>query len=312
VIGRHVGLLLPAHMRDQHGAHVRRFQQAAGEPRSMGPRANLRGQRADGSEFPIDSSISRTVVDGKTQLTAVVRDITERQRAEAELQEMNRQLRALSASLQGVREQERSRIARELHDELGQQLTGLKLELSWLAGRLKDGREASADKVDAMRDLLDQSITSVRRISTELRPLMLDDLGLREAVTWQATELEKRSGMHITLDLGAADLVGDDDLATALFRIVQESLTNAVRHASASQAAVRLFEEDGELVLSISDNGCGIGDGMRKGGIGMVSMRERAMALGARFQIRSSPGAGTRVEVRLSLDSRVADAETLS
>ena len=152
-----------------------------------------------------------------------------------------------------------------------------------------------------MRESLDVSIASVRRISTELRPLILDDLGFGEAVGWQAGELSRRSGLKITLDLPAAGLVTGDELATSLFRIVQESLTNVVRHAQASQASVSLTARDGELTLCISDNGAGIGEGMRKGGIGVVSMRERALAHGGSFSIASSPGAGTSITVRMAL-----------
>ena len=176
----------------------------------MAPNIEITGLRADGTEFPIESTISQTLIEGKPQLTAVLRDITQRRRAEEDLREMNRQLRSLSASLQEVREQERTRIAMELHDDLGQQLTGLKLELSWLGGRLKEGRQATPDEVGAMRQLLDTAIASVRRIATELRPLILDDLGFGEAVAWQTAEFAKRSGLDITLDLQAQALVKDD------------------------------------------------------------------------------------------------------
>jgi PAS domain S-box-containing protein len=301
VIGKHLSMLMPGRAHAAHSQHVAGFQRAQTGSRNMGANLDVHGLRADGSEFPIESSISRTLIDGKSQLTAVLRDVTERRRAEAALNEMNRQLRELYASLQGVREQERSRIARELHDELGQQLTGLKLDLSWLSRRLKDGREAPFDKVDDMRESLDASIASVRRISTELRPLILDDLGFGEAVIWQADELSRRSGLKIKLDLPAAGLITEDELATALFRIVQESLTNVVRHAQATQATVSLTATNEALTLCISDNGTGIGEGMRKGGIGVVSMRERAMACGADFSITSSPGAGTKITVRLAL-----------
>ena len=301
VIGKQLSMLLPARHHAAHGGHVSGFLSAPPGSRNMGANRDVTGLRANGTEFPVESSISRTLIDGRSQLTAVLRDVSERRRAEAELNEMNRQLRELHASLQSVREQERTRIARELHDELGQQLTGLKLDLSWLSRRLKDGREAPAGKVDEMRESLDVSIASVRRISTELRPLILDDLGFGEAVGWQAGELSRRSGLKITLDLPAAGLVTGDELATSLFRIVQESLTNGVRHAQASQASVSLTARDGELTLCISDNGAGIGEGMRKGGIGVVSMRERALAHGGSFSIASSPGAGTSITVRMAL-----------
>jgi signal transduction histidine kinase len=270
----------------------------------MSPNVEITGLRADGIEFPIESTISQTSIDGKQQFTAVLRDVTQRRRAESDLREMNRQLRALSASLQNVREQERTRISSELHDELGQQLTGLKLELSWLAGRVKQGRHATTEEVDAMRHQLDAAISAVRRIATELRPLILDDLDLGEAIAWQTSEFAKRSGLTVSIDLPAAALVKDDTVATALFRIVQESLTNIARHAAAANVQVRLAQEEALLVLTIRDDGAGMAEGARQGsGIGLVSMRERATAMGGQLRIASIPGEGTTIEVTLPLDA---------
>jgi PAS domain S-box-containing protein len=311
VIGLPLAQLVPEPARAAHMLHMDRFMCARGESRAMATNIEIKGLRADGTEFPIESTISQTLIEGKPQLTAVLRDITQRRRAEENLREMNRQLRSLSASLQDVREQERTRIAMELHDDLGQQLTGLKLELSWLGGRLKEGRQATSDEVGAMRRLLDAAIASVRRIATELRPLILDDLGFGEAVAWQTAEFAKRSGLDITLDLQAQALVKEDVLATALFRIVQESLTNVVRHSGATSVKVCLACEDGDLVLTVHDNGTGMAPGARPGsGIGLVSMRERATALGGQLRIESVPGAGTTIEVTLPLGRPVLEKET--
>ena len=301
-IGSPLTRLIPQRHRGTHHLHMDRYMWSNVGSRSMGPQLDISGLRADGSEFPIESTISQMIIDGKRQFTAVLRDVTDRHRAEAELRSMNRQLRALSASLQDVREQERTRISRELHDELGQQLTGLKLDLSWLSKRLKEGRELPPDTMEEMRRQLDEAIASVRRISTELRPLILDDLGFGEAVSWQAAEVAKRSGLEIRLDLEAAERVRNSDLATALFRIVQESLTNCVRHAQASSVEVSLVADVKDLVLTIRDDGRGFAnEGRQGGGIGLVSMRERADALGGLLEISSSPGAGTIIQVKISL-----------
>ncbi|MDO8311659.1 MAG: sensor histidine kinase, partial [Sideroxyarcus sp.] len=267
------------------------------------PQLEISGRRADGQEFPIESTISKYLIGGQLQMTAVLRDVTQRRQAEIEVREVNSQLRSLSASLQLVREQERTRIARELHDELGQQLTGLKLSLLWLGTRLKEGRTATPDTVDEMRSLLDTAIASVRRISTELRPLILDDLGFGEAVSWQTLDFAKRSALEVTLNLPAAGLVQGDSLATALFRIVQESLTNVARHANATCVKIDLVTAGDKLILTIADNGQGIQDAARQGSIGLVSMRERAISIGAQFNIKSAPGAGTVVEVTLALNA---------
>ena len=310
VIGQPLSRLVPERVREAHALHMDRFMCTRGESRSMAANMEITGVRADGAEFPIESTISQTLIEGKPQLTAVLRDITQRRRAEENLREMNRQLRSLSASLQDVREQERTRIAMELHDDLGQQLTGLKLELSWLGGRLKEGRQATPEEVGAMRRLLDTAIASVRRIATDLRPLILDDLGFGEAVAWQTAEFAKRSGLDIAIDLQAQELVKDDVVATALFRIVQESLTNVVRHAGATSVQVRLASDGSDLVLTVRDNGTGIAGGPRAGsGIGLVSMRERATALGGQLRIVGEPGAGTTIEVTLPLGRPVLEKE---
>ncbi|MDB5882111.1 MAG: hypothetical protein JWP43_1989 [Ramlibacter sp.] len=307
VFGTPLEQLLPHRARKGHHAHLEGFARSAGASRAMSPNLEIMGLRSDGTEFPIESTISQTLIDGKPQLTAVLRDVTQRRRAEAELREMNRQLRSLSASLQNVREQERSRIAMELHDDLGQQLTGLKLELSWMGGRVKEGRQPTAAEIDAMRHLLDAAIASVRRIATELRPPILDDLGFGEAVTWQAGEFGKRSGLEVVVDLQAADRVEDKGVATALYRIVQESLTNIARHAGASKVEVSLTAEGETLVLTVRDNGTGIDEAARQGsGIGLVSMRERATALGGQLTIISTPGEGAIITVALPMDAAAA------
>jgi PAS domain S-box-containing protein len=310
VLGGPLSQLVPERARQAHSLNMDRFMCTRGESRAMASNVEITGVRADGTEFPIESTISQTLIEGRPQLTAVLRDITQRRRADDDMREMNRQLRSLSASLQQVREQERTRIAMELHDDLGQQLTGLKLELSWLGGRLKEGRQPTADEVGAMRRLLDAAIASVRRIATELRPLILDDLGFGEAVAWQIAEFAKRSGLEIAVDLQAQALVKDDVLATALFRIVQESLTNVVRHAHASSVQVCLARDGADLVLKVCDNGVGMAGDSRAGtGIGLVSMRERATALGGKLRIAGVPGNGTTIEVTLPLGRAVLEEE---
>jgi len=296
-LGHSFEILLPERIRPEHRQHVALFSDSGSVSRTMAPQLKITGRRSDGSEFPIESTISKSLIGGKLQMTAVLRDVTEQRRAEGELRELNRQLRALSASLQNVREEERTRISRELHDELGQQLTGLKLSFAWLATRLREGRATTASSIDEMRDQLDAAVISVRRISTELRPLILDDLGFDEAVSWHVAEFLKHSALEVTLNLPAAQEVQDDELATALFRIVQESLTNVARHANALRVKIDLVAQEDQLVLTITDNGQGISDNAGHGGIGIVSMRERAISIGAQFTIVSGAGVGTTIEV---------------
>lgn len=297
-VGAPLERLLPERARGWHGHYVREFVRSGSPSRGMAPQVETTALRADGTEFPVESTISHTTVDGKPQVTAVVRDVTERQRAERELRDMNRQLRNLSASLQDVREEERARIAAELHDELGQQLTGLKLGLSWLGGRVKEGRPPTAAEIDGMRHELDAAITSVRRIATELRPRVLDDRTLDEALAWLASDFAGRGGLEVELDVPAAAGISDNALATAVYRIVQESLTNVVRHASARHVAISFVHEGDGLLLRVRDDGAGMHPGA-PGGIGLVSMRERAWALKGTLKVTSAPGEGTAIEVRL-------------
>ncbi|MGZ3237597.1 MAG: PAS domain S-box protein [Burkholderiaceae bacterium] len=311
VMGKPLAMLIPERNRIAHDVYVKKFIESEAGSRTMGAQLEIVGLRADGSEFPIESTISHTLIDGKQQSTAVLRDVTEHRRNEKALREMNQQLRGLSASLLSVREQERTRIARELHDDLGQQLTGLKLDLSWLSSRVKEGRPLTPDKIDDMRQSLDVAISSVRRISAELRPLILDDLGFEEALTWQAKEFAKRAGLDVKLNLQAIELVKNDELATAIYRIVQESLTNIARHANAKNVEISLTADEEHLVLTVSDNGNGIAEGHKSDGFGLVSMRERANAFGGNFQISSDQGHGATIRVEFNLDQPIfAEAVT--
>ncbi|HEY8051007.1 MAG TPA: PAS domain S-box protein [Ramlibacter sp.] len=302
--------LVPPRSRVAHAGYMRHFAETQLATGGMQLNADVAGLRADGSEFPLETSLTRTFVDGHPEIIAVLRDVTERRRAERELHEINRQLRALSSSLQDVREQERSRIAAELHDELGQQLTGLKLELSWLGNRVKEGRTPRIEEIDAMRRQLDGTIGSVRRIATELRPRVLDDLGFCAALAWQAKEFARRSGLELELDLAASECITQDPIATGLFRIVQESLTNVARHSGARHVLVQLQLQptDDAVLLRVKDDGAGFDtSNQARAGIGLVSMRERATALGGHLRVESAFGAGTTVEVVVPLASHVAE-----
>jgi len=301
VIGRPLITLIPEAKREQHEHFVKGFMDSAVTSRTMAPRREIFGLRSNGEQFPIELTISRMVYNGKVQMTAVLRDITERRQAEASLRLANQQLRTLSTALQAVREEERAFLSRELHDELGQQLTGLKLDLAWLDTRIREGRPVVPERIVEMRQLLDDIIASVRRISSDLRPPVLDDLGFCEAVRWLTRETGKRSGLAIELDLPGGQCVEDSNLATSLYRIVQEALTNIIRHAEARHVLVRLREEGDRLVLVVRDDGKGPDQGCRTRGIGLVSMRERTTALNGEFSVTGAPGQGLTLEARFPL-----------
>lgn len=231
-------------------------------------------------------------------------DVTERRQAEERLEESNRQLRALSAHLQTVREEESIHIAREIHDELGGALTGLKMDLSWIGKRLSEqSHEAVAPKLRAALELIDETVSKVRNISMELRPSVLDDLGLSAAIEWQAREFQKRTETRCKLVSLQEAVTLDPEKSTAVFRIFQEILTNVTRHAHASLVEVSLEEREGDLILKVSDNGKGF-----KGGnvgetksLGLLGMRERAMIFGGRVEVVGAEGRGTTVTVRIPL-----------
>ncbi len=214
------------------------------------------------------------------------------------------QLRALASHLEAAREEERAHIAREIHDEFGQALTALKLDLAWLARHLPADKDQLA-KIDGMSDLIDDTVQTVRRIATELRPGILDDLGLPAAIEWQAEEFARRTGIACQVWLSHEELDLERALATALFRILQEALTNVARHAGATQVTItleqRAGEVGGELVLAIYDNGRGITESQANNSIslGILGMRERARTWGGTMSLHGPAGQGTQLVVRI-------------
>lgn len=234
---------------------------------------------------------------------ALERRAEERGQAEAELRRSREQLRNLSAHLESAREEERIRLAREIHDELGQDLAALKMDLSWLGKRLEPRPHPIDAKIRSMHGLVDETIRTVQRLCGELRPSLLDDLGLEAAIEWQAEEFQKRAGIacDVQMDLGAAELPPGH--ATAVFRIFQETLTNVLRHARASRVDVRLQVVENRWVLEVEDNGRGITEAEAKAAnaFGLIGMRERVLALKGRIDICGRPGRGTTVTVSVPL-----------
>lgn len=236
-------------------------------------------------------------------------DRRERQRAEDKLRKSLDQLRALTTYLQFVREEERTRIAREVHDELGQALTGLKLDMSWLATRVARSAPPVQEKVRTMVDHIDETIQTVRRIATELRPGILDSLGLIAAIEWQANEFQTRTGIPCVVTINAADTLWDQQFSTVFFRIFQETLTNVIRHANATRVEVRVAEEDDHLVLVVKDDGRGISEDEMANtrSNGLVGMRERARLIGGELTLQGRPGQGTTVALRAPLNRASED-----
>lgn len=259
--------------------------------------------------------LSMGIIDvvGESILVSMIVDVTDRQKAlealersEEQYRKSSEQLRALAARLQSVREDEQTRIAREIHDELGQALTGLKMDLAWVERKANEGATGVAmEKLRGMHNLIDETIRMVRRISSELRPGALDDLGLVAALEWQLSEFSERTGIQSEFHSERDDYDLDRERATALFRIFQESLTNIARHSSATRFQVRIRPENRALVLEVRDNGRGItpAEITQTNSLGLLGMRERAFVFNGSVDITGTPGSGTTLTVRIPMAS---------
>jgi signal transduction histidine kinase len=236
-------------------------------------------------------------------LTIYYKDITEQKEAELQRVLATEQLRELAAHLQVVREEERTEIARDIHDELGQQLTAVKIALYRLSKQV--AADAAAEEgIRSVIEMIGNGIESIRRISTQLRPVILHDLGLVEAMKWQIEEFEKRFGIPVKAWFNGATQEIEPKIAINVFRMFQEALTNIARHSGATQAEVRL-EADGErIMLEVADNGKGltVEEIKTKRTFGLLGMKERALMIGGEFRIEGQPGKGTRIRIKVPID----------
>jgi signal transduction histidine kinase len=228
------------------------------------------------------------------------------QQAAEKIRQSREQLRHLANHLQKVREEERTRIARELHDQFGQTLTVLKMDLAWLAKHLPGPNPSLQTKLDAMGSVIDTTLQVLHRVCTELRPVILDDFGLAAAIQWQTEDFQSRTGIacSVILDTEADKLTQDE--STALFRIFQETLTNTLRHAAATEIGVHLWEEENQLMLEIADNGKGIADTEISSpmSLGLIGMRERVYGINGSIQLSGIQDKGTRVTVAIPLNGK--------
>lgn len=264
--------------------------------------------RRDGSRMPV--SIVASPILEQDQVIAVVlafQDISQRKQIEHDLIMSREQLRELSAHLQTVREEERAHLSRELHDGLGQMLAVIKLDAKWFTERRAADDDLAQRRGEGMIALLDRTVDTMRRMASDLRPVMLDDLGLLAAVEWLAEEVAEHSGLDIrmTLDMHGGEELLSGEAKTALYRITQECLTNVVRHAQATQVLISLGCANDTVILVVSDNGHGMisTESAKSGSYGLLGMRERAYALGGRLEINALPGDGVSVEVEIPLSS---------
>jgi len=309
-LGAPLAWFIPERFRATHSAHIRRFGEAGVESRRMNAQRVVTGLRRNGEEFPIEASISRTSEHDRTYFTVILRDITERMLAESALRRSKEELREFAATASSVREQEKSRVARELHDELAQSLTALKMDVTWLKERVPAEQQALVGKLESMQEMLDGTVKATRRISSDLRPLMLDDLGLLPAAEWLVNNFIQRHGIHCRFTVDPPDLDLQDPHATAIFRIMQESLTNVAHHAHASNVDITLDGSAGEITLRVRDNGCGFApaDPRKPNSFGLVGLRERVYLLDGEISVDTAPGKGATIEVRIPLPQEAPTA----
>lgn len=295
MLGQSLERLMPARFRHEHSRHVRRFGQTGVTSRRMGDGTVVYGLRASGEEFPMDASISQLQTAEGKLFTVILRDVTERVRAQEERS-------AFAAAANAIREEEKTRVARELHDELAQSLTALKMDTNWVRANGAADPQAAQAKLTEMLAMLDGTIAATRRIAADLRPLLLDDLGLVPAIEWLAGNFSGRHGVACHV-VASEDLELPEPYATAVFRIVQESLANVGKHAAASKVEITLDHVNWAIQVAVHDDGRGfdVDAPRRPGSLGLMGLKERADLVNGSITILSAPGKGTRVEVLVPL-----------
>lgn len=307
LIGEAVETLIPMRLRRQHEGQRQAHAGSGQNETIMG--TNLMCLRQDGSEFPADINLSPLQTQNGLLVMSVVRDVTARHRADLALAESRQLLRQLLSQNETAREAERKHLAREVHDELGQMLSALRIELSMLAMRFGERNPALTSSVQDMKTLLDRAIQGVRQVVANLRPTALD-VGLIPALQTLCGDFGRHTAITCTFSGGDGCLDLDEGRAVVVFRIAQESLTNIMRHAQATQVTITLECAVNTLLMTVHDNGCGFDTSApaRPQSFGVAGMRERALALGGVLDIVSTPEQGTTLRIIIPIDANLAKA----
>jgi len=301
LIDHNISKLMPEPDRSRHDSYLNDYL-GSGKAKILDTRREVNGLRKDGSIFPMELGVSRFYVDQHHFFIGTVHDITERKKAEAAL-------RDLSGHLETAREDERTRIAREIHDELGSLLTAHKMDLSWLKKQIPADLSLCHEKIAVMNLHLNDGIGSVRKIIADLRPSILDHLGLLAAIDWKLDEFRRQNGIQCALTVQENDVVMDEGRDIAVFRIMQEALTNIAQHSGASHVTLDVETGANTLMMKITDNGRGMTKAQmhKTGKYGILGMHERARHFGGQVIIASNPGKGTSLVLNMHLKSSESD-----
>jgi signal transduction histidine kinase len=274
---------------------------ATGQGDVLNQEIELTAIRRSGATFPVELSISATKSEGKYIFTGIARDITNRKKAEISIRKSQEQLRKLSNRLESIREEEKAHIAREIHDELGQSLTVLKLNMSWIKKRLLPDQMPIIEKVNEVIQAIEDAVVTVQRISTDLRPPVLDIMGICEALRWQVKEFYKRTGIECELKIEPESIDLDAERSIMFFRVFQETLTNVARHAEATFVQSVFRQYDNKWTLEVQDNGSGMDvylvDDMKS--LGLIGIRERVHVWGGDMKIVSQSGKGLKITINI-------------
>jgi PAS domain S-box-containing protein len=295
IIHQSIDILVPAAVRYRHAQHRMTYTQSP-KVRGMGASMDLEAVDKDGNHIPVEISLSPLLTDEGLLVSAGIRDITERKKAEKALQESYQSIRELTTYIQDIREEERTAVARDIHDELGQHLTVIKMDISWLERSLGKVDKKVELRLSEMKEMISTTIRSVRRICAKLRPSVLDDLGLAAAIEDHLREFGNRYGIITECSIKVSLDELSKNVVNTIFRIFQESLTNVARHAKAKHVSVELTKPtSGHLLLRIQDDGIGFDPNglVSKKTLGVLGMKERAEDIGGEYIINSEPGKGT-------------------
>lgn len=302
-VGSKLDILIPLRLRCTHAGPVDLFLEAGAAAQHRAGGSMFWGLKSTGEEFPMQAFVHEHASPSGSCFSIFLQDLTESERLEQALHASRNELTRLSNALLHAKEQEMARIARELHDELGQNLTALTMELSHLEASLPDGVTDSVLRIRTMRDLVKTSFTSIRRIASDLRPMMLDDLGLVPALEWLSADFTSRYGIDVRFHAQLGSMQPATAMSTALYRIIQEALTNVARHAQAKRVWVELHNSGRDIILRVQDDGVGatperLAHAVPKS-LGLQGIRERVRQLNGSVTIQSSAHGGLCLEARL-------------